>query len=382
MFLVLCVCGGLYLAVLAGKAVLAARHSRRHPAPASARAAFEDVTILQAILGGDPALADTLAANLAALPGARFVWLVDEDDAAGWTAARAAPPRTPDARVVLVSCPPAPADQNPKLFKLARAEGDITTPFLVVLDDDTRLSAIGLTAMLDAFPAHDVATGLPFYLAGPNVPSKLVAQFVNNQSVLTYLPLLNFAPPVTLNGMAYALPTARLRELGGFAPLVHRLTDDLAVARLVRANGGRIFQTVVPHAVGTTVRGFRHHLRIMHRWFLFAWLLVREQPEGWRAAIVLLHGLPPLLLGVAIGSAVLSASWLAAAVIAAVLVLRSAVLALVQRRHLGRAAHAPVWSLVAELLQPFHLLHALVSRRIHWRSRVVTVRADDDFSIS
>jgi ceramide glucosyltransferase len=36
-------------------------------------------------------------------------------------------------------------------------------------------------------------------------------------------------------------------------------------------------------------------------------------------------------------------------------------------------------SVVSELLQPLHMLHALVSRRIVWRTRRYLVRANDDF---
>jgi ceramide glucosyltransferase len=370
---------GVYCAVLVGKAACAARYAHAHPAP-TPRQDFSDVTILQPILGGDPRLADTLASNLGSLPRASFKWLLDNDDAAGQEAARQAHAAVPGALVELVACPPPPADLNPKLFKLAHAERRISTPFLAVLDDDTQLTPAGLTALLDALRTYDVATGLPFYLAGENLPSKLVAQFVNNQSVLTYLPLLVWHPPLTLSGMAYAVPTARWRALGGFAPLVRRLTDDFAVASRVRAGGGRIFQSTVPHAVSTTVGSFCHYHRIMHRWFVFALLLVQAQPVRWRLMILVLHGLPPLLLWCALALAAIVLRWEAGVALLALAVVRGIVLAGVHRRHFGRTLHAPLTSLSAELLQPFHLAHALVSRRIHWRSRVIQVRADDDFS--
>ena len=37
-------------------------------------------TIVQPILSGDPDLPAALAENLAALPEARFLWLIDDDD--------------------------------------------------------------------------------------------------------------------------------------------------------------------------------------------------------------------------------------------------------------------------------------------------------------
>jgi ceramide glucosyltransferase len=59
--------------------------------------------------------------------------------------------------------------------------------------------------------------------------------------------------------------------------------------------------------------------------------------------------------------------------------LRAVTLIVLQRRLTGRSRHAPVLSLVSELLQPLHMLHALISRRITWRTRRYLVRANDDF---
>lgn len=377
MFLILC--GGCYLALLVGKAIGAGWYARRHPA-APARASFADVTVLQPILGGDPALAPTLAANLVTLRGAQFVWLLDADDDPGRIAAEAARAMVPVACVELVLCPPPPRIQNPKLFKLALAEAQVSTPYFAVIDDDTRVSASGLATLLEALREHDVATGLPCYHAAGNLPSRLVAQFVNNQSVLTYLPLLLWQPPLTLNGMAYAMCTARWRELGGFAPLVHHLTDDLAVAERVRSTGGRIFQSAVPHIVSTTVRDWRHYAQVMHRWFFFAQVLVRAQSPRWQFAILGLHGLPPLLLWGAILALAFTPTWAGAGGLLGLVFARALVIATVQAQHFGRSLHAPATSLVAELLQPLHLVHALVCRQIHWRSRVIAVRSDTEFS--
>ena len=373
-----------YLALLWSKAALARSYVRRYPA-VPPRTTFADVTILQPILGGDPQLEDALGSNLAALPGARFVWLLDREDAPGWRVARKLLARFPEVCIQLVETPPPALRANPKITKLAAVESAIDTPYVVVLDDDTRLSRRGLEALLSGLADHDVSTGLPLYRPGGTCAGRVLAQFVNSQSVLTYLPLLVVAPAITLNGMGYALRTARLRELGGFAPLVHRLTDDLAVARLVREGGGRIRQSIVPLELTTTVAGWSHYFRLMHRWCVFAWIQVRSQSIGWRTAIVLVHGTSPLLLWATMACAASAwfsgTGWIAAGVIAVVLLLREmtlrAVRAMVGAADLNDAAA----SVCSELMQPLHLAHALVSRRIHWRSRVIEVRADDDFTL-
>ncbi len=68
----------LYALLLVGKAAFALRYiDATRP---SAAATAPTTTILQPILGGDPALSDVLESNLRALPWCRFLWLLDTDD--------------------------------------------------------------------------------------------------------------------------------------------------------------------------------------------------------------------------------------------------------------------------------------------------------------
>ena len=374
--------GGSYLALLAGKFLLAWRYAARQPVP-PARADFSAVTILQPILGGDPRLAATLAANLAALPGAQFLWLLDADDSAGHAAAAKALAAHPAAHVERIVCPP-PADGiNPKLHKLAHAEPHVTTPRLAVLDDDTTLPAPTLAALLAALDrGAALATALPLYAHDRDLWSSLTGQFVNNQSLLTYLPALLWQPPITINGMAYALDVATWRASGGFAPLVRHLTDDLAVARAMRTAGGTIYQARETVEVATTIRGGRHYVRLMHRWFVFASLLLRGESPAHRTLLLGLHGLPPLLLWSTLIATALAPSATTLAAFGGLIVGRAVVLITAQCVITGRVRHAPLASLLAELLQPLHLLHAQLDRTIHWRARCYRVRSETDFSPS
>lgn len=365
------------LALLAAKAFLAlyvARREERVPPSTGA-----GVAIAQPILAGDPQLAMVLAANLRELPAARFLWLVDEDDPEAQAVCRGLAASHPAARIEVLVCPPPPEGINPKLWKLDLARPAIREAVLLVLDDDTRMPAETLAALLRALEDHQLATSLPGYLDDGRPPSRLLAQFVNNNAALLYLPLLPFLPPPTINGMAYALRTRDLEEQGGFASILRSLTDDLAVAERTLAAGGRIFQSARPHQVQTTVRDGRHYVQLMHRWFLFAFLLLRKQPAGLRLAISILGALPPLLLGGLAVSCALAPSAPAACILAACLILRALGLIALQRAIYGRPLHAPFSSLVSELLQPFHLLHALVWRRIVWRTRHYRVYDDRRF---
>src|SRR5690606_10324784 len=96
----------------------------------------------------------------------------------------------------------------------------VDTGTVLILDDDAVLSASSLETMLAQLRDNTLVTALPWYRAEENVPSRLLAQFVNDNSALTYLPLLPFARPLTLNGMCYALRLSTLERVGGFTPIM------------------------------------------------------------------------------------------------------------------------------------------------------------------
>ena len=375
-------CAGGYAVLLAVRALCAWRELRLQQAmPVDHDAVrMRDVAVLQPILGGDPRLPEVLGATLAALPEAQFHWLVDTDDAAGrWAVARLRAAH-PQIAIRIHENPPAPDGTNPKTFKLDRVLSQIEAPVCLVLDDDATLSADALARLVSALDRADIVTALPGYVAdGERLPGRLLAQFVNDNAALTYLAPLTWAPPVSINGMCYALRTARLRALGGFAPLLHALTDDLAMADHVRAQGGRIAQTVAPVRVRTSVDGTAHYMRQMHRWMLFATLLLRRQPAPVRLTIGVLHGLPPLLLWAMGAALVLQPDWGGLTSVIGVLMLRAGVPWMLQDGLGMPAPQRPVLSLFAELLQPLHLLHALCVRTVRWRSRRYRVRADGGF---
>lgn len=356
-----------YVTLVGSKALLAARVARREPACAPSTGA--DVAVAQAILSGDPRLADVLTDNVRMLPEAHFLWLVDADDPAGEATCRAVAAAAPGARIDVLVLPPAPAGTNPKLWKLEAARRATDAPAFLVLDDDTRMPAATLGALTAALDRHDLATSLPVYRPGRDWPSRLLAQFVANNAATTYLPLVPWLAPVTINGMAYVLRRSMLDAMGGFAPLFPHLTDDLAVAMRVGASGGTIFQSARTHEVETSVRDGGHYRQLMHRWFLFALLLLRAQPAGYRVLITLLHGVPPVLLW----SLLLVVLWrpTPSAFVACGIALVARALAIVAvHRAIGTPGrHAPLLSLLSELLQPLHLLHAAVWRRITWRTR-------------
>lgn len=369
---------GSYLILLLTRVLLACLGARRAkklesplvPAPAS---------ILQPILSGDPLLEATLSDNVRGLPSAHFFWLVDTDDLVAQRITQSLQEAHPQAKIRVILCPPVPQATNPKVFKLALAERLVETPHLVVLDDDTRLPAKTLLALQAALSSAFLATGLPVYRRAHGAPSRLVEQFVNNESLLTYLSWSALSHPLTLNGMIYALRTQDWLACGGFAPLQRHLTDDVAVARAVLNAGHRLHQSAQIVEVATTVRDVAHYRSLMHRWFLFADLLFTLQPQPKRGVLAVFLALPSLLLWALFISSAITPTAHSGILLFSTLVLRSLALGTLHCLLSERWRHHPVYSILAELAQPFHALHARVKRTLQWRGRRIRVRDEAHF---
>lgn len=368
-----------YVAVLMLRALGALWIVQRRAAVQVPAGTQAEVAILQPILGGDAHLQQVLAANLQALPHAQFVWLLDADDAAGNAAAATLVAQHPGVRIARITVPPAPLGINPKAWKLHHALPQVEAPITLILDDDAQLSSAALALLLHDLAHADLVTALPYYQDGSTLAGRLLAQFVNNNAALTYLGWLPWAAPLTINGMCYAGRTQQLQAWGGFAPLLDQLTDDLAFAAHVRAQGGRLWQSTAPVAMRTALPDLASYVRQMHRWMLFALLLLRRQRPAVKLAIGALHGLPPWLLIATLLSACLQPGALSFAAAAGLLTVRAALLCLLQWRTTGASRHRPLLSLAAECLQPLHLLHAALVRTIRWRTRRYRVLPDGRF---
>ena len=367
----------LYAAILLLRRGLAMAYARKLPAHAEVGMPANTVTVVHARLSGDPLLEMRLSANLTHLSTQRFLWLLDETDTeAQRIAAKLA---NPNLQVEL--CPPCPDATNPQLWKLQRAAQMVTTPFFAVVDDDTLLPAESAAMLVDAARGHTVATGLPCYQYGTDASSGLLAHFVNNNSVFTYLGTSHLLPPFTLNGMGYVMRTEELEGIGHFKPILNELTDDLALATLVLKQGGTIHQSAAPLHVQTGVRDFRHYWQMMHRWYVFTLLLLKRQSIATQAMIFVLHGLGPLLLMALLILGVPVGTLSVVATLAGLLIWRSLLILVTLWRFFGRdkAFNLPL-SLASEMLQPLHLLHALCSHTIRWRTRLYKVRDTNDFS--
>jgi len=367
---------GLYTGQLFLKAALALRYGRSLPAP-NTKVHHSNATLLQAILSGDSMLPTVLEANLLALPECKHLWLVDTDDPNGREICEALKKARPALFIRIVEVPPPPQGINPKAYKLAHAASLVETEYCVVVDDDTRMTASGMNALLGGLEdGAMLATGLPSYISARGLFSGVLAEFVNSSAILTYLPVLALHPPITINGMCYAIRSRDVRRLDLFKQIERSLTDDLAVAQVVRRDGGRIFQSVQPQLISTTVSSTSALLRILHRWFVFTRLLVQGESITTKLMLVGAYGAPPLLLWLLLVTTLQSAVFVP---LALTLVLRVAVLVVLQRRFYGRFTHRPFSSLLMEMAQPLFLASGYAKRTIVWRKRRIEVRTVDDF---
>ena len=371
------------------------RGDRGLPSREDAPDRFAHVDVLQPIRSGDPTLGEALGASLRTLGarGATLHWLIDEDDpaAAGVVRGVLARETSHAARVRVTLHPPCPAGVNPKLFKLDRALADCSGDTVLVLDDDARLPAVSLDALLAALvrsaatsdatsDAPAIATALPAYLPAPGLGSRLLARFVNDHAPITYLPPRRGDRSPTINGMCWAMHRDALDAIGGFAPRLRHLTDDLAMAQAVLAAGGRIAQCREPVWMRTALPDVAAYTRQMHRWMLFAHLLMRTQPVSQRLRILVGQGLPSLLPLAAFLAFACGPTWAGAVALAAGAGAHVLGRRMLQRACAGTAAKAePATSLLVALLLPLHLLHALLDRRIRWRSHRYRVFANDRF---
>lgn len=370
---------GLYLLLLIAKAYLSLRYARIYAKKFDVREqSNESLTIMQPILSGDPLLESSLRHNLEQAPAwANFLWLVDENDTEAQRVTRKLAKDFEGIETVL--CPNVPERVNPKSFKLDFAFDKVRTPLLAVLDDDTLLSSRSLEHARSALHRADIYTGLPYYLPGKNFWSSLVAHFVNNNSIMTYLPLLNFMGPLSLNGMFYVARKETLKRFGGFKAILHQLGDDYALAKLVKAQNGVISQGVEPQAIQTSVTDFKHYLKLMQRWFLFAQLQVMDQIVTVKVLLLIFLGLTALLLWISLVSLV--TSWLGVSILLLALALRYFVLRYLQRKLFSELRGFSFFtSVLSECLQPFHMLHAAFVKRIRWRSRVIELQRNGTFS--
>lgn len=338
---------------------------------------LSQVTIVQPILSGDPTLEDTLTYNLHANSEVNYLWLIDDSDTKAQELTHMLKQDFQHINIKVISYRDCPDKINPKVFKLNQGLKKVLTDYVIILDDDAMLQPETLQDLVVNLKENDLTTGLPIYKDNDNFWCKLMTQFVNNNSAMTYLPLLWFWKPVSINGMCYAMKLQTVQQLNYFEGILTFLADDLSLALIMKQKGMKLYQSRKHVVLQTNIEDSNRYVNLMHRWFLFAKLLLKNHSLKENIVITLLHGLPPLLLWMSVLYGLRDGHYI---ILPLLLIIRLALIQLVHKLVFNKVGlYQYGISLLAELLQPVHLFHAFVRKIIIWRTHVYQVESNEKF---
>ena len=325
----------------------------------------KNVTVLQPILGGDPALFYCLETNLKNAPLAQFIWLLDENDEEGINAAKRAILSGGATNVELQINPAPPKNLNPKMWKLALGIKSVRTEFLAFLDDDTMLPKDSLSKCAAIADRGNLVTGLPIYSSHKNILSRLVSGFVNSSSIITYLPTSYFKMSNTINGMFSTMRSNDIK-LNDFESIMSGATDDYALAKIFKNKGLGIAQTIVTHPIITTISSFPHYNSLMKRWMVFARIYLCENLNLSLSLLIVVPSILPLLL---ILTAVAIDPLFFIPVTFFVMLIKAMMLKILRSRLGFQTKKVDMFfEIIAEIISPFYFLLASIHHdKITWR---------------
>lgn len=337
---------------------------------------FSQVTIVQPILSGDNTLKESLTYNLYKNPEVNYLWLIDNNDIYAHELTTMLKKDFAHINIQVISYQNCPDKINPKVFKLNQGIKTVSTNYIVVLDDDAMLLPETLKDLITNLKDNDLTTGLPTYKDNGMFWCKLMTQFVNNNSAMTYLPLLWFWKPISINGMCYAMKLNTIKQLKYFEKILPFLADDLSLALVMKEQGMSMYQSRKQVLLQTNIQDWKKYMSLMHRWFLFAKLLLKNHSVKENIVITLLHGLPPLFLWAIV---LLCTIKLQLITLLLFLIARLLLIKMVQKIIFNNNLYLYGFSILAELIQPYHLFRAFVKNTIIWRTHTYKVESNERF---
>ena len=330
-------------------------------------------TVVQPILSGDPRLESDLRANLQQTKTVEFYWLIDQSDTeAQRVANKICQDELFSQRIRIFLIEDVPQGINPKSYKIEQVVEDLTRPYLIVLDDDSVIDFSKMGELTTYLGQEVILTGIPYNQERSNFWSKLVAAFVNGNSLITYFTMAQVEANHSINGMFYILPVELAKDQGLFTAIKDYLCDDLAVADFLRSKGVSIIQTRVTCNVRTTIKDVKQYLLQMKRWLLFSSIYLKEHLD-WK--VFCLIGLPSFLpLPGLILSLILGWPYLLLAL--SLLVFKAVWMLLYRQSILTNRLHLDevTYEVLNDLLLPWLFVYVLMTPPvIHWRGRKIRV---------
>lgn len=330
-------------------------------------------TVVQPILSGDPRLESDLRANLQQTKTVEFYWLIDQSDTeAQRVANKICQDELFDQRIRIFLIEDVPQGINPKSYKIEQVVEDLTRPYLIVLDDDSVIDFSKMGELTAYLGQEVILTGIPYNQERSNFWSKLVAAFVNGNSLITYFTMAQVEANHSINGMFYILPVNLVKDQDLFTAIKDYLCDDLAVADFLSSKGVSIVQTRVTCNVRTTIKSATQYLLQMKRWLLFSSIYLKKHLDFKVFTLIGLTSflpLPIILLTIFLGWPYL--------LVALVLLLIKAIWMLLYRQSiLMNQLHLDevLYEVLNDFLLPWLFLYVLLTPPvINWRGRKIRV---------
>ena len=330
-------------------------------------------TVVQPILSGDPRLESDLRANLQQTKTVEFYWLIDQSDTeAQRVANKICQDELFDQRIRIFLIEDVPQGINPKSYKIEQVVEDLTRPYLIVLDDDSVIDFSKMGELTAYLGQEVILTGIPYNQERSNFWSKLVAAFINGNSLITYFTMAQVEANHSINGMFYILPVNLVKDQDLFTAIKDYLCDDLAVADFLSSKGVSIVQTRVTCNVRTTIKSATQYLLQMKRWLLFSSIYLKKHLDFKVFTLIGLTSflpLPIILLTLFLGWPYL--------LVALVLLLIKAIWMLLYRQSiLMNQLHLDevLYEVLNDFLLPWLFLYVLLTPPvINWRGRKIRV---------
>ena len=330
-------------------------------------------TVVQPILSGDPRLESDLRANLQQTKTVEFYWLIDQSDTeAQRVANKICQDELFSQRIRIFLIEDVPQGINPKSYKIEQVVEDLTRPYLIVLDDDSVIDFSKMGELTAYLGQEVILTGIPYNQERSNFWSKLVAAFVNGNSLITYFTMAQVEANHSINGMFYILPVNLVKDQDLFTAIKDYLCDDLAVADFLSSKGVSIVQTRVTCNVRTTIKSATQYLLQMKRWLLFSSIYLKKHLDFKVFTLIGLTSflpLPIILLTLFLGWPYL--------LVALVLLLIKAIWMLLYRQSiLMNQLHLDevLYEVLSDFLLPWLFLYVLLTPPvINWRGRKIRV---------
>lgn len=330
-------------------------------------------TVVQPILSGDPRLESDLRANLQQTKTVEFYWLIDQSDTeAQRVANKICQDELFSQRIRIFLIEDVPQGINPKSYKIEQVVEDLTRPYLIVLDDDSVIDFSKMGESTAYLGQEVILTGIPYNQERSNFWSKLVAAFVNGNSLVTYFTMAQVEANHSINGMFYILPVYLVKDQDLFTAIKDFLCDDLAVADFLSSKGVSIVQTRVTCNVRTTIKSATQYLLQMKRWLLFSSIYLKKHLDFKVFTLIGLTSflpLPIILLTLFLGWPYL--------LVALVLLLIKAIWMLLYRQSiLMNQLHLDevLYEVLNDFLLPWLFLYVLLTPPvINWRGRKIRV---------